>query len=79
MRRREFINLIGSTAVWPLTARTANNAAEKRVSQQLIPWPARETWQWSSENRTNVDTKDSGVWLLEITNYLCSRRREVHY
>jgi hypothetical protein len=46
MRRREFINLIGSTAVWPLTARTANNAADKRVSQQLIPWPARETWQW---------------------------------
>jgi hypothetical protein len=25
--------------------------------------------QQSSENRTNVDTKDSGIWLLEITDY----------
>ena len=51
-------------------ARAANNAADNRVSQQLIPWPERETCQRSSENRKNVDTKDSGVWLLEITNYL---------
>ena len=25
--------------------------------------------QQSSENRTNVDAKDSGLWLLEITDY----------
>jgi hypothetical protein len=30
--------------------------------------------QQSSENRTNVDTKDSGIWLLEITDYLRSSR-----
>jgi hypothetical protein len=40
MRRREFISLLGSTAVWPLTrARTVNNAADNRITQQLIPWP----------------------------------------
>ena len=40
-----------------------------RMKKTRMTMTRKTNSQQSSENRTNVDAKDSGLWLLEITDY----------